>query len=77
MHYRIYIDEDDNYVQEFDEAGIDWFIEGLEKLREVDPGDALVTPAVPVPEANENGRLPEPASELVFVKVEATEPESD
>lgn len=46
MHYRIFEDDDKNLVLVFDEEAIDYFIEGLEELRTLEPGDEMSTPSV-------------------------------
>jgi hypothetical protein len=48
MHHRIYEDDDGNVVQEFDAEAIEYFIEGLEALRDCEPGEQLTTPSVAV-----------------------------
>lgn len=46
MHHRIFEDDDGNTVQEFDAEAIEYFIQGLETLRECDPGEQLETPSI-------------------------------
>lgn len=46
MHHRIYEDDDGNTVQEFDLIAIDYFIKGLEELRDSEPGTRFTTPSV-------------------------------
>lgn len=67
MHHRLYEDEDGNMVQEFDEEAIDWFIQGLEQLRDCEPGDAVATPSI---KDGEDG-MPESVGEFLLMKVES------
>jgi len=46
MYHRSYEDEDGNWVQEFDDEGIDYLIKGLEELRDQEPGTEMCTPSV-------------------------------
>lgn len=46
MHQRIFEDDDKNLVMVFDEEAIDYFIEGLEELRNLEPGEEMATPSV-------------------------------
>lgn len=69
MHHRIYEDEEGNMVQEFDDEAIDWFIGGLNQLRECTPGESLAVPSVM---DDENG-IPQSMGDFVLLKVENEE----
>jgi hypothetical protein len=66
MHHRIYEDDDGNLVQEFDSEAIRYFIDGLERLLEAEPGDMMTTPSI---ETDEDG-LPESVQEFILLRVE-------
>jgi len=62
MHHRIYEDDDGNTVQEFDSEAMDYFIEGLEELRDKEVGEKLTTPCV---STDENG-VPESVQKMIL-----------
>jgi len=47
MHHRIILeDEEGHTVQEFDSEAIDYFVQGLEKLKQCEPGEEVSTASI-------------------------------
>lgn len=66
MRHRVYEDEDGRHVTELDAEAIDYLIDGLEQLRDSEPGTELFTPTV-VRDDDDGGMA---ASEFVLLRAE-------
>lgn len=68
MHHRLYENDEGHFVQEFDDAALDYFIEGLQELRDGEVGSTLSTPSV----THDPDGIPESVGEFIIMKVEAS-----
>lgn len=46
MHHRMYEDDEGNTVEEFDAEAIAYFIQGLETLRDLAPGEEISSSSI-------------------------------
>ena len=66
MRHMLFEDDDGNTVQAFDQEAIDYFIQALERLRDMEPGEGLSTPSI---QQNDDGSL-EAAQYFILQRLE-------